>query len=128
MKNISSIMVSHNKSILRPKATEYGCNCRNKESCPLQDQCLTPRAIYEATVVNNCDDEKRVYFGASYTTFKERYRNHTRDFNHERYSKCTKLLKYIWQLKKKTKKSLVLNGRLLEKCFVMKKAITVYCV
>ena len=26
------------------------------------------------------------------------------------------------------KKSLVLNGRLLEKCFVMQKAITVYCV
>ena len=89
MRNISSVIASHNKSILRPKTKEYGCNCRNKESCLLQNQCLTPKVIYEATVVNNSDDEKRVYFGASDTPFKERYCNHTRDFNHERYSKCT---------------------------------------
>ena len=71
VRNISSIIVSHNKSILGPKAEEYGCNCRNKESYPLQNQCLTPKVIYEATVVNNSDDEKRVYFGASDTPFKE---------------------------------------------------------
>ena len=78
MRNLSSIIASYNKSILSPKAKEYGCNCRNKESL-----------IYEATVVNNSDDEKRVYFGASAITFKDWYRNDTRDFNHERYSKCT---------------------------------------
>ena len=103
MRNISSIIASHNISVLRPKAKEYGCNCRNKESCPLQNQCLTPKVIYEATVVNNSDDEKRVYFGASDTTFKERYRNHIRDFNCERYSNCTDLSKYIWQLKRNKK-------------------------
>ena len=59
MRNISSIIASHNKSILRPKAKEYGWNCRNKESYPLQNQCLTPKAIYEATVVKNNHDEKR---------------------------------------------------------------------
>ena len=100
MRNISSIIASHNKSILRPKAKEYGCNCRNKESCPLQNQCLTPKVIYEATVVNNSDNKKWVCFGASHATFKDQYCNHTRDFNHECYSKCTELLKYIWQLKR----------------------------
>ena len=40
-------------------------------------------------MVNARDDEKRVYFGASDTSSKEQYRNHTQDFNHERYSKCT---------------------------------------
>ena len=54
-------------------------------------------------MVNNRDDEKRVYFGASHTTFKERYGNHTRDFNHDRYSKCAELSKYIWQLKRNRK-------------------------
>ena len=38
--------------------------------------------------MNASDDEKWVCFGASDTTFKERCRNHTQDFNHERYSKC----------------------------------------
>ena len=103
MRIISSIIASHNKSILRPKAPEYGCNCRNKESCCLQNQCLTSKIIYEATVVNNRDDEKRVYFGASHTTFKERYGNHTRDFNHDRFSKCAELPKHIWQSKRNTK-------------------------
>ena len=73
MKNINSLIVSYNKSILRPKATEYGCNSRKKESCPLQNQCLTPKhigVVNEATMVNNSDDEKRVYFGASDTTVK----------------------------------------------------------
>ena len=60
LRNIPSIIASHNKSILRPKAKEHGCNCRNKESYPLQNQCLTPNVIYEATVVNNSGNEKRV--------------------------------------------------------------------
>ena len=54
-------------------------------------------------MVNNSDDEKRAYFGASDTTFKDRHRNHTRDFTHERYSKFTELSKYIWQLKRNKK-------------------------
>ena len=100
MRNIGLIIGSQNKSILHLKAKEYGCNCRNKESCPLQNQCLTPKVIYEATVVNNSDNKKWVCFGASHATFKDRYCNHTWDFNHECYSKCTELLKYIWQLKR----------------------------
>ena len=106
MKNINYLIVSYKKSILRPKATEYGCNSRKKESCPLQNQCLTPKhigVVNEATMVNNSDDEKRVYFGASDTTVKEQYRNNTRDFSHKRNSKCTELLKYILQLKRNKK-------------------------
>ena len=67
-------------------------------------------------MVNNSDDEKRVYFGASDTTFKDRYRNHTRDFNHERYSKCTELSKYIWQLKR-NKKILSIEWKIVRKVF-----------
>ena len=33
------------------------------------------------------------------TTFKERYRNHIRDFKHEKYENSTELAKYILQLK-----------------------------
>ena len=64
------------------------CNCRNKEACRLQNKCLTLKVTDEATVVYASDDEKRVYFGGSDTTFEEQYRNHTHNFNHERYSKC----------------------------------------
>ena len=43
----------------------------------------------KATVVNASDDEKRVYtLVLRIQPLKERYRNHTQDFNHERCSKC----------------------------------------
>ena len=90
MRNINSIIASHNKY-------------RNRELCPLQNQCLTPMIIYEAIVVNNNDGEKRVYFGASDTIFKERYCNYTQN-------------------------SPVLNEKLLNYRLVMQKPITVYCV
>ena len=45
MRDISSVIASHNKSILLPKEKEYGCTYRNKESCPLQNQCLTTKVI-----------------------------------------------------------------------------------
>ena len=32
-------------------------------------------------------DKKKIYLGASETPFKERFRNHTRDFKHKRYEK-----------------------------------------
>ena len=47
MGNISSIISAHNKNILNPVSnTEYGCNCRSKESCSLQNKCLTPKTVY----------------------------------------------------------------------------------
>lgn len=73
MRNITLIIASHNKSILRPKSKEYGCNRRNKESCSLQNRCLTAKVIYKNTVTNNGDDEKRMYFGNSDTIFKVVY-------------------------------------------------------
>ena len=64
MRNISSIIASHNKSILRPKAEEYDCNCRNKDSCPLQNRCLTAKVIYEATVIKIIVTTKNGYTSA----------------------------------------------------------------
>ena len=45
MNNISSILSTHNKNILNPKQTSFGCNCRNKDNCPFDGECLTPNII-----------------------------------------------------------------------------------
>ena len=55
MLNMASIIASHNKVILRPNTQDYGCNCRKKSKCPMQNKCLTPSIIYEAAVPNNND-------------------------------------------------------------------------
>ena len=89
----------HNKRLLRPRNTEYGCNCRTRENSPLQNQCLTPNLIYRADVESNAIKGTKIYFGLAETSFKARFANHNKDFNHEQYKKSTELSKYIWSLK-----------------------------
>ena len=93
LRNISSIISSHNRNTLWPKQKSFGCNCRVKNECPLNGECQTSSVIYRADVVNDSNDEEKFYFGLADT------RDHIRDFKHERYENSTELAKYIWQLK-----------------------------
>ena len=99
MNNISSIISGHNKNLLNPSVTQYGCNCRIREDCSLQNQYATPNIIYRADVHCEANKDHKLYFGVAQTPFKERFRYHNRDFNHEQYIKSTELSKYIWSLK-----------------------------
>ena len=100
MNNMSSILSSHNFHVFNLYKTKtYDCNCRIKESCPLQKQCLTPKIIYRADVENDINNESRFYFGLTKTPFKERFGNHTRDLKHKTYYKSTEISKYILDLK-----------------------------
>ena len=71
MRSISSILTSHNKKILAENEKQYECNCRNKNECPLENKCLTPRVIYEADVIT-INTSRKFYIGLSDTPFKER--------------------------------------------------------
>ena len=96
MSNMASIMSSHNLNVLNTFKTQtYGCHRRIKESCPLQNQCLSTKTIYQADVENDTNSESKFYFGLTETPFKDRLGNHTRDFKHKTYSKSTELSKYI---------------------------------
>ena len=99
MKNMGSIIFSRNKQVLQPRNTNYGCNCRKKENCLLDNKWLTPNIIYEAQISNNTNGEHKKWLGVAETLFKERYSNHTWDFKHKKYMKCTELSKSIWNLK-----------------------------
>ena len=77
MKNMGSIISSHNKQVLQTRNKNYRCNCRKKETCQLENKCLMPNIIYEAQITNNTNDEHKKYPGAAETSFKERYSNHT---------------------------------------------------
>ena len=98
MKNMGSIISSHNKHILKPNQEHFGCSCRNKTDYPLNNKCLTPNIVYDAQITNNTNDDQKRYLGASETPFKERFNNHKRDFKYKMYEKCTELSKYVWSL------------------------------
>ena len=99
MKNIDSIISGHNHNILNAKQKSFGCNCGKKDSCPINGECLTPKAMYRADISNEANNNQKFYFGLAETTFKERYNNHKRDVKHIKYQYTTELTKYIWNLK-----------------------------
>ena len=76
--NMGSIISSYNKHILNSSSTKYGCHCNNREECPLENKCLTPRIVNRADVNNNKTDEHKYYYDISDTPFKDRYENHKR--------------------------------------------------
>ena len=96
--NRGSILSSHNKHILNSNSTEYGCNCSNKNECPLENKCLTLRIVHRADVTNNKTVEHKYYYGISDTPFKERYENHRTSFRHRSHLSASDLSKYYWKL------------------------------
>ena len=103
MPNISTIIKSHNRKLTSktPTIAEKSgkeCNCRKPEECPMSGKCLSSQIVYKATVKSEASSV--LYVGLAGGTFKERFSNHKKAMNNERYSKETELSKHIWGLKK----------------------------
>ena len=105
MPNVKQIIENHNRKIVNTKEainTETeNCNCRTKETCPLDKQCLTSGVIYQATVLRQDKQQKETYIGLTENTFKTRYNGHTNSFKHNSKRNATTLSQYIWKLKDK---------------------------
>ena len=68
MPNVHQIITANNKTILdeqikAPENPTKECNCRYKESCPLQGKCLTESVVYQATVTRKDNQQKETYVG-----------------------------------------------------------------
>ena len=68
-RNMKSIISDHNKQVLRKETQQFGCNCKDKNTCPLDNKCLTPQVIYQADVTNDTDDTCKFYIGLTETPF-----------------------------------------------------------
>ena len=95
---MGSVITSHNRRIIQSTSGNHGCNCRNRAECPLDNKCLTVNIVYKAVVSAPSKPDKK-YFGIAETSFKDHFRNHTRDFHHKKYVNSTELFKYMWKLK-----------------------------
>ena len=98
---MANIIKNHNQKILNEcddVENERKCNCRNKDICPLDGECLTGNVIYEATVTTTSGDTK-TYIGMAENSFKTRYNNHKLSFKDRKHSHDTVLSKHIWDLK-----------------------------
>ena len=103
MPNIDTIIKSHNTHTLGKDKEQNdpnirSCNCRNRDTCPLQGNCLAKNVVYTAEV--KTPDTSRTYIGLSEPSFKLRYANHLQSFRHERHENSTELSKHVWNLKR----------------------------
>ena len=91
---------AHNRKILEkeevPEDTRT-CNCRRKEECPLNGNCLVKEIVYSAEVETT--QNVMSYYGLTERTFKERYNQHQSDFRHAKHRYNTELSKYVHSLK-----------------------------
>ena len=116
MNNINSIINAHKKEILTEnKEPTKKCNCIKKPDCPLDNQCQTTNLIYKAKITSNLPNyHYKIYYGTNEGTFKLRYSNHKKSFNHEIYRTDTELSKEYWKLKN-------LNAQPQIKFYILKK-------
>ena len=102
MNNVKNIISKHNTRIIRKSQSQVtnttSCNCRNKETCPLQNKCMSKDMVFKATISTCNTNDTKHNIGMTSNTFKERFRNHIKSFNHKKYSNETELSKYVWHL------------------------------
>ena len=106
MPNIKQTIDNQNKQKLRlfnNSATENEeskpCNCRKKDECALDRNCLQAAVIYQAKVTRTDINTHETYVGLPENDFKTRYRNHTASFRNIASRNSTELSKYVWSLK-----------------------------
>ena len=102
MPNVKSIINKHNKTVLDPPTnnSERTCNCINRETCPLQQKCLTSNIMYKATITSNQDNyHHKIYYGITETNYKQRHANHIKSFRHEKNQSETELSNELWSIK-----------------------------
>ena len=84
MSNTKRIIDNHNQRILKSSELTANtgkdnktCNCRQKNTCPLNGNCLQSSVVYQATVTRQDNNITETYVGLTENDFKTRYRNHT---------------------------------------------------
>ena len=117
MQNIKSVINNDNMKVLNNTAEiDEGCNCRNKNNCPLDGTCLTPNIIYKAQITSNQPNYKqKLYIGTAETDFKHRFNNRTKSFNLEHYENDKELSKEYWTIKRNYFRPIV-TWRIIRKC------------
>ena len=104
MPRMNSYTYTHNHKVLNDKTNETGIknyNFHSKATCPLPKGCQTKYRVYQANI--DCDIaeyKQKCYLGSCEITFKDRFGNCKKSFNHVKHKNDTELSKDFWEIKK----------------------------
>ena len=98
---MNSYTYMHNHKVLKDKPNETAIN-NCIDTGPLPDSCQTKHIIYQANT--DCDIagyRQKSYLGSCTTTFRDRFGNHKKLFNHVEQRNDMELSKKNWEIKKR---------------------------
>ena len=106
--SVKASLNKHNKKILKNGNRDTNsyepvktCSCPMNVACPLDNCCFESDMQYSAELTSNLPNYgTKVYKGICSTTWKERFGNHKKSFNHERYEGESELSKEVWRIKR----------------------------
>ena len=122
MPSFESHIKSHNVKILdntKASNTKH-CNCRDKEACPLQGNCLIDSIIYRGNITTSNKNDENNYIGLTENQFKGRERYHHHTFQNEEKKSSTQLSNYMWYLKKEKNTIANVTYSVIEKTYPYK--------
>ena len=95
--NFANMMKSHNNRILSEEKTQDQpkCNCRQKDTCPLEGHCLDKELIDQCILKENTTSDWVNYNGVTENTFKDRFCKHHNSFKSESKVNSTVLSKHF---------------------------------
>ena len=95
--NMKRIIAKHNRKVIRGDRNEPPpCNCQN-EQCPVDQKCESEGVVYQATLSYQGDRVDK-YVGLTGRSFKDRHREHYRNFENRNPKNATSLSRKVWQL------------------------------
>ena len=101
-RNIEHITKNHNRKVTQSyieKSPEASCNCKEKNKCPLEGNCLIKNIVYMATVETETSTSS--YVGMTGNSFKTRHYNHIKSKKNKRYKNENELSSIYGNLKKR---------------------------
>ena len=87
MEHVKSLISRHNKNVLNRAYNKNNkeistCNCRDKDSCPLNGKCLQENVVYKATITTQ--NESKECIRSTEGTFKKRWYTNISDIKNEK--------------------------------------------
>ena len=102
------LFCQHDKITQQQNLVQCECNCRQKDTCPLEGKCLDKKLIYQCSLEREYYQWLSHYNSLTENTFKGRFFKHCNSFKHESKTNFTELSKSFLRNEKKRHQKLIL--------------------
>ena len=101
MPNMATSIARHNLRVLGSGDSRTPpCNCEGGAgNCPVQGACRQDGVVYEACVQERVSGRKETYTGLTGRRFRDRWKEHERNFEKPNQRNETSLSLHVWELK-----------------------------